>query len=258
MKAEGLRYVFMTGPKRWRGRVADALRGTPLWGPVRTLYHVCRPLWRNPLVRACTILVRRRLYDPSSYWRREGGAQYMKDEAFLLGAGSLTEQQGQFLATAIAGLGATSVLEVGCGYGRLLKELRHRLEARLVGCDFSEPQLGTAREYVAPSLIPLVLADATQGLPFKDSTFDVVYTQGSLMHVPVPLDRAYRSELARVARRYIVHTEDVQDSDNMFAHDNEGHYKELGHRLVEARPYPLNLAGQTMKFEVFELNKARE
>src|SRR5207249_6582293 len=40
-------------------------------------------------------------------------------------------------------------------------------------------------------------------------------------------------------------------------HDNERHYKELGHRLVEARPYPLNLAGQTMKFEIFELRNDR-
>lgn len=258
MKTDALRYVLITGPKRWRGRAASALRGTPLWGPVRALYHVCRPLWHNSLVRMCTTPVRRRLYDPRSYWQREGGDRYMNDEAFLLGAGSLTEQQGQFLATAIAGLGATSVLEVGCGYGRMLKELHHRLASRLAGCDFSESQLGTAREYMAPSPVTLVLADATQGLPFKDSTFDVVYTQGSLMHVPAPLDRAYRSELARVARRYVIHTEDVQDSDNMFAHDNEGHYKELGHRLVEARPYPLNLAGQTMKFEVFELNKVRD
>ena len=260
MRADGVRYVLLTGPKRWRGRVTEALRGTPLWAPLRTGYHVVRPLWHNAVVRACVMPVRRRLYcaDPRGYWQREGGGQYMRDEAFLLGAGALTEKQGQFLATAIARLGATSVLEVGCGYGRMLKELRQRLDARLLGCDFSEPQLGTARKYLAPAVIPLVLADATRGLPFVDSSFDVVYTQGSLMHVPAPLDRAYRSELARVARRYIIHTEDIQESDSMFAHDNEGHYKELGHRLVEARPYPFNLAGQTMKFEVFELRKARD
>jgi SAM-dependent methyltransferase len=230
VKTDGLRYVLLTGPKRWRGRVTGALRGTPLWTPLRALYHACRPLWRNSLVRSCIMPVRRRMYcaDPRSYWQREGGGQYMRDEAFLLGPGSLTEDQGRFLAAAIAGLAATSVLEVGCGYGRLLRELRKRLDARLVGCDFSEPQVRTARQYVAPTSIPLVLADATQSLPFKDSAFEVVYTQGSLMHVPAPLDRAYRSELARVARRYIVRTEDVQESDSMFAHDNEDTTKSWG------------------------------
>jgi SAM-dependent methyltransferase len=259
VRLEALRYLLLAGPKRWRAEVTGALRGTPLWTPLRTVYHRCRPLWRNPVVRARVLAMRRRLYcaDPRSYWQQEGGRQYTQDEEFLLGPGSLTEQQGRFLATAIAALGATTILEVGCGYGRMLKELRRHLDARLVGCDFSEPQLKTAREYLAPVTMPLILADATQGLPFADSAFEVVYTQGSLMHVPPPLDRSYRSELARIASRYIIHTEDVQDSDSMFAHDNERHYKELGHRLVEARPYPLNLAGQTMKFEIFELRNDR-
>jgi len=257
VRTDALRYFLLAGLKRWRLGITRALRDTPLWVPLRAAYRSCSRLWRNTAVRAAVVALRRRLYraNPRGYWQREGGSRYMQDEAFLLGPGSLTEQQGRFLATAVAGLRPTSVLEVGCGYGRLLKELCPRLDARLVGCDFSEPQLRTARQYLAPVTVPLVLADATQGLPFKDSAFEVVYTQGSLMHVPPPLDRAYRSELARVARRHIIHTEDIQDSDSMFAHDNERHYKELGHRLAEARPYPFNLPGQTMRFEVFVLRK---
>ena len=260
MRSDSLRYFLLTGFKRCRLGVTGALRGTPLWAPLRVAYHCCSPLWRNAVMRTAGLAVRRRLYcaDPRAYWQREGGSRYMQDEAFLLGPGSLTEQQGRFLATAITGLRATSVLEVGCGYGRLLKELHQRLDARVGGCDFSEPQLRTAREYVATGTAPLMLADATKGLPFRDSAFEVVYPQGSLMHVPPPLDRAYRSELARVARRYIIHTEDVQESDSMFAHDNERHYRALGHRLVEARPYAFNLPGQTMKFEVFQLRKGDE
>ena len=257
MRAESLRHFLLTAAKRGRGRVTGTLRGTPLFVPLRALYRAGSPVWRNPLVRAAMLAVRRRLYraDPRGYWQREGGPRYMKDEAFLLGPGSLTEQQGRFLAETIAALGGGSVLEVGCGYARLLKELRRRLPARLCGCDFSAPQLRTARQYLGPDPVPLVLADATLGLPFKDSAFEVVYTQGSLMHVPPPLDRAYRTELARVAARHIIHTEDVQDADSMFAHDNGRHYGELGHRLLEAKPYPFNLPGQTMRFEIYELRK---
>lgn len=259
MTADSLRYLVLTGLKRCRLRVAGVLRGTPLRAPLRALYRGFSPLWRNALARRGAVALRRRLYaaNPRGYWQREGGRRYMQDEAFLLGPGSLTEQQGRFLAEAIAALGARSVLEVGCGYGRLLRELAARLDAGLVGCDFSEAQLQTAREYIGAAPVPLVLADATQGLPFKDCAFEVVYTQGSLMHVPPPLDRTYRSELARIARRHVIHTEDIQESDSMFAHDNQRHYAELGHRLVEARPYPFNLAGQTMQFEVFELRKDR-
>jgi len=253
MTADPVRHLLLTGVKRGRARITGALRGTPVWHPLRAAYRAVSPLWRNALVRAALLPLRRRLYvaDLEGYWRREGRS-YMQDEAALLGPGSLTERQGEFLAAEIEALGARSVLEVGCGYGRLLKELRLRFEGLLVGADFSESQLATAGEYLRASRVPLVLADATRGLPFRDSAFDVVYTQGSLMHVPRVLGRAYRSEVARVARRYVIHTEDARETEITFAHDNEGHYRELGRRPVKKVPYPFNLPGQGMTFEVFE------
>jgi SAM-dependent methyltransferase len=253
MKTVSLRYSLLTGLKRARGRVSESLRGTPLWVPLRAAYRGVAPLWRNRLVRAAVFAIRRPLYraDPRGYWQREGGARYMQDEAFILGPSSLTDRQGDFLAAELSRLGASTVLEVGCGYGRLLRELGRRLPARLAGADFSEPQLRSAREYLGPATVPLVLADATSGLPFRDRSFDVVYTQGSLMHVPPPLDHAYRAELARVARGYVVHTEDVQESESTFAHDNAGHYAALGLRALRDEPYPVNLPGQRMRFQVF-------
>jgi len=232
MTADPVRHLLLTGVKRGRARITGALRGTPVWHPLRAAYRAVSPLWRNALVRAALLPLRRRLYvaDLEGYWRREGRS-YMQDEAALLGPGSLTERQGEFLAAEIEALGARSVLEVGCGY---------------------ESQLATAGEYLRASRVPLVLADATRGLPFRDSAFDVVYTQGSLMHVPRVLGRAYRSEVARVARRYVIHTEDARETEITFAHDNEGHYRELGRRPVKKVPYPFNLPGQGMTFEVFE------
>ena len=38
-------------------------------------------------------------------------------------------------------IGPHSILEVGCGYGKLLRELRRRLDVPLVGVDFSPTQL---------------------------------------------------------------------------------------------------------------------
>ncbi len=256
MKADAVLY-FLAQFKYWRHRIAEALRGTWIWGPLRAVYRIFSPCWRNSFVRSVVNNVTRRHYqaNPRAHWEVWGGKKYIQNEAFLLGPGSLTEHQGQFLAGEIQALGATSVLEVGCGYGRILKEIGKWLDVCLVGTDFSESQLVAARQYLAPRTIPLVLSDATQGLPFKNDAFDVVCTQGSLMHVPPPMDFAYRSELARVARRYVIHTEDVQDVGSMWVHDNQGHYAELGHGLVKAIPYPLNVPGQTMKFQIFELRK---
>ena len=180
----------------------------------------------------------------------------MEDDAFLLGPHSATEMQGGFLASEIRALSAASVLEVGCGYGRLLKEIRAAVNSRLCGVDFSGSQLQAGRAYLAPAVIPIVLADATSGLPFRDGVFDLVYTQGCLMHVPPPGDRMFRTELARVARRYIIHTEEFKDSVHVFAHNNEEAYRALGYRLIKEVPYPHNPPGQKLTFSVFERQSA--
>ena len=255
MKGSGLAYFLLTAPKRWRLRFADRVRGTASGRALRAAYHACSPVWRNRLTSSLTSAIQRRLYqtDPRSYWQREGGRRYLEDEAYLLGSGSVSELQGRFLADEIRSLGATSVLEVGCGYGRLLREIRRNIkDGRVWGIDFSEPQLVAGRDYVAPSVIPLILADATQGLPLRDGSFDLVYTQGSLMHVPPPLDATFCRELARVSRRYIVHTEEFKNTVHTFALDVERHYDSLGYRRAKATPYPLNPTGQNLTFQVFE------
>lgn len=258
MKSDAIAYFLLTGPKRLRGKLANKLRGTPIGRVLRPAYRALNPVWANPVTFALTGALRRRLYqkDPRSYWQLEGGRKYLEDEAFLLGPGSMSEKQGRFLAAEIEASGAKSVLEVGCGYGRMLKELSRNLRGRLCGADFSESQLHAGREYMAPAVVPLVLADATHGLPFRTASFDLVYTQGCLMHVPPPGDKVFQSELARVSRRYVVHTEEFADSVHTFAHDVESHYRSLGYRRLKAIPYPLSPPGQKLTFQIFEKQKS--
>lgn len=65
------------------------------------------------------------------------------------------------------------VLELGCGYGRILERLRERA-GRVVGLDNSPASLGLARERLGPgSPCLLVLADAGR-LPFAAESFDLV------------------------------------------------------------------------------------
>lgn len=69
-----------------------------------------------------------------------------------------------------------SVLEVGCGTGRLLEALSSR-GYRLHGIDTSEGMLAVARERLAQrgSAVELQTADATR-LPFQDGSFDAAYS----------------------------------------------------------------------------------
>jgi SAM-dependent methyltransferase len=96
----------------------------------------------------------------------------------------------------LAGLrpGSTArVLDVGCGNGKYLTQLRTR-GIDVVGCDLSKGMLAAAAAHDTK----LVNADVTR-LPFKDSAFDVVLAPHMLYHVS---DRqAAASEMRRVLRR---------------------------------------------------------
>jgi SAM-dependent methyltransferase len=110
-------------------------------------------------------------------WAHRAGPSPIRERLDLLGLG-----------------GAEAVLDVGCGNGTYLAELRRRRHrGRLVGADLS---LGMARVVAADGGTPVV-ADAAH-LPFPDAAFDAVLAMHMLYHVPQP-DLAVR-ELRRVLR----------------------------------------------------------
>mgnify|MGYP001828858355 CR=1 FL=1 len=94
----------------------------------------------------------------------------------------------------------TSVLELGCGYGRALGPLLERA-GRAVGIDTSAASLGLARRRLGGERdCQLVLADAG-GLPFAGGSFDlVVCVQNGISAFKVP-PRRLIDEALRVTRR---------------------------------------------------------
>ncbi len=69
--------------------------------------------------------------------------------------------------------GATRVLELGCGYGRVLREIASGA-SHVVGCDISQSSLALARSFLRPhGGTVLVRADAAR-LPFRTGSFDAV------------------------------------------------------------------------------------
>ncbi len=129
MKGSGLAYFLLTAPNARRVRFANHLRGTASGRALRVVYRACAPIWANALMSSLTGAIQPRLYrtEPRSYWQREDGRRYLKDEAFLLGSGSMSKMRRRFLADEIRTLGATSVGEVGSGYGRLLRKIRKNI-----------------------------------------------------------------------------------------------------------------------------------
>jgi len=70
--------------------------------------------------------------------------------------------------------GCERVLELGCGYGRVMKEVTHHVR-RVTGCDTSRSSLNLAMDYMRPRRnYDLVCADASC-LTFQQGVFDAVF-----------------------------------------------------------------------------------
>ncbi len=86
------------------------------------------------------------------------------------------------------------VLDVGCG---------------AIGLRALEPDLditGVDLQPVPSYPGPFVQADASQGLPFTDDEFDLVYCSSVIEHVPPERRAAFAAEIRRVGRGWMVQT----------------------------------------------------
>ncbi|MBI5521076.1 MAG: methyltransferase domain-containing protein [Desulfarculus sp.] len=79
------------------------------------------------------------------------------------------------------------LLDLGCGSGRMLGPLSEAGFAPVAGLDCSPSMLGLARRACPDA--PLVLADASQGLPLRSASFaSIVSLHSSLIHLTRPGD----------------------------------------------------------------------
>ena len=94
---------------------------------------------------------------------------------------------------------AWSVLEIGCGIGRLLRPLSERV-ARVVGVDLSEEMVRRGREYCAGlGNVELLRTDGTLAA-LQGESFDFVFSHIVFQHVP---RKAYVDRYLREAHRVL-------------------------------------------------------
>src|SRR5271156_5264100 len=82
----------------------------------------------------------------------------------------------------------SSVLEVGCGSGGYALHLAEKVGCRLVGLDINEPGVRNANQLALArglaSQVRFEQCDASKNLPFDDNTFDAVFSNDVLCHLP--------------------------------------------------------------------------
>lgn len=92
--------------------------------------------------------------------------------------------------------GIGSVLDVGCGDGKLSSRLASKHNGMLVGLDSSA-------EALARVPFTAIRGDAT-ALPFADASFDLVLSTDALEHMPEQVERNAWRELFRVAAKVVM------------------------------------------------------
>ncbi len=91
------------------------------------------------------------------------------------------------------------IVDVGAGWGAALE--RFNTVNPIVAVDLRPDATG----WLSATNVTVVQADGTE-LPFADREFDVAFSNSVIEHVPRERQRAFASEIERVAERYFVQT----------------------------------------------------
>ena len=80
------------------------------------------------------------------------------------------------------------VLEIGCGSGRYAIHIAEKTGGRVLGIDVNAPGVHNANQLAAGQNLSerahFEMCDASKQLPFPDSTFDSVFSNDVLCHIP--------------------------------------------------------------------------
>jgi ubiquinone/menaquinone biosynthesis C-methylase UbiE len=123
-----------------------------------------------------------------------GGAGAMRRQA-------LVPLKAALAGHPIAGRDAASLLDVGCGTGRFLREVKANYpRLRLTGLDLSPHYLAVARRELAPWSRVRFVEGAAEAMPFADAEFEIVTCIYLFHELPPPIRRAVVAEIRRVLK----------------------------------------------------------
>src|SRR5712671_2013815 len=89
-----------------------------------------------------------------------------------------------------------SVLEFGCGTGRVLRHFRNIADLRLTGTDANPKPIEWGRKNLPK--IDFSRNELTPPLMFEDRSFDLIYALSVFTHIPLEWQRLWLDELWRV------------------------------------------------------------
>lgn len=192
-----------------------------------------------------------RYRNPKEYWEKRGGEKYFNEQEAVMDR----TRRSDFIAKELRKLSYGSLLEVGCGYGKQLKNL-YSEGVFMAGCDFSRPQLLKAGDYCRGLKLALVESDAER-LPFRSGSFDVVLSSAVILHNEPEKARRMLSEMVRVGRRFLVFNEDTDLTFSRYGYDMKKSFESMGFRILHSGPIPSVEDSRDTQFTVVDLETPR-
>lgn len=151
--------------------------------------------------------------DPLSAWKGEFGRRYIRrNQSTAEAARQAAAVFQRILESAKIRASVGSILEVGANVGINLSGLRRALgpSVTLAAVEPNPSACERLRKRKSLQLAEVIEANAYR-IPLPDRSYDLVFTNGVLIHVPpVRLPQALR-EIARVARRFVLCSEYFSD-----------------------------------------------
>jgi len=176
-------------------------------------------------------------YDPDEYWHERGKiyqSTFQYNENFRL--------QEKYLLDHLRRLSFSSVLEVGCGFGRITKLLLENFNiTTYTALDLSPDQIESAKRYINHSeKVNFVLSDIQSFNP--QQKFDLVIGVEVLLHIKPEDIGAVIAKLLSYTNHYFVHIDWYEEGLNHslsdphnFMHDYDEIYSNVGVKYTKQK-----------------------
>ncbi len=130
--------------------------------------------------------------------------QYTSELEFVYGTGMMTDGGPEATEEMFKGIDLYQkhMLDIGSGLGGMAFYLAEKYEAHVTGVDINPWMIATSNSRRSGKLTELTQFDIVNGFgslsAYPDNSFDIVYSKGSLIHVPEK--STYFSEILRVLK----------------------------------------------------------
>lgn len=142
-------------------------------------------------------------FQSDGYLSRASAERYDHQVEVLFGGGAAAMRRQALvpLRSALAGAAGGRLLDLACGTGRFLREVKaNHPRLRVVGLDLSPHYLAVARRALAPWSRVRLVEGAAEAMPFGDREFDVVTAIYLFHELPPGVRDAVVGEIARVLK----------------------------------------------------------